>query len=422
MSCMPRVTVALFCYNQEKYIRQALESCLSQNYPDLKIVVSDDASSDGTVDIVREVLGCYSGSHEVVFNQNPRNLGIGRHFAFVMDHLVDGELVVMCAGDDVSKPARVSRVVQEWLQAGKPSLVANGLEELDDSGLVVDGLVAFQYEFQDYSVHSNKMYSLIEYHKCHFAIHFLGAAVAYRVDAYKDFGTPVTFPDCEDHLMYFRALLADGVHYFPEILTGYRKHKSGWTSQSVRPLHPLTMSSSFLSNFLDKKGGFREEYFNVFVTHQIVTQQWHDYLLAVRSGRVAVDFQLVQSMWESLRRRHNVLVKNKEVWDARIDYAAPLKAVIFGTGLGARNTLSELGDGFDVVYACNTDSDLSGQCFCGVEVIDLPWLAEIKGDIDCVLVASGYFFKIKKLLMEQAGMEGRKVIRLPASVIMGDAA
>lgn len=419
MNCTPKVTVALFCYNQEGYVRQALESCLAQDYAGLRIVVSDDASSDNTVAVIKEVLRGYVGSHEVVFNQNVENLGIGRHFAFVMDNFLDGELVVMCAGDDVSKPNRVSRIVQEWLAANKPSLVAHGLEELDDNGCVVSGLIAFQYEFQDYSVHANKMYSLIEYHKYHFAIHFLGAAVAYRIDTYRLFGTPITFPDCEDHLMYFRALLAEGVHYFPEILTGYRRHEAGWTSRVIRPLHPLTMSSPFLANFLDKNSEFREGYFNCFVTHQIVTQQWHDYLFAVRSNKVPVDFQLVETMRESMRRRHDFLVKNKEVWDGRMDYAPPLNAVIFGTGVGARNTLSELGDGFNVLYACNTDPDLSGQSFYNLEVIDLQRLADIKDEIDCILVASGYFFKIKKLLMEQAGVEGVKVVRLPASVIMG---
>jgi len=366
------------------------------------------------------MLESYTGNHDVVFNQNPENLGIGRHFAFLMDNLLEGELVVMCAGDDVSKPNRVARIVQEWLGNNKPSLVAHGLEELDENGSVVEGLASFQYRFQDYSVHSNKMYSLIEYHKYHFAIHFLGAAVAYRIDTYKAFGSPVTYPDCEDHLMYFRALLADGVHYFPEILTGYRKHESGWTSQLKKPLHPMNRKSAFLSLFLDKENNFGEEYFNCFVTHQIVTQQWYDYLFGVRANKVRVDFQLVELMRKNMQRRHRFLVSNKELWDDRMDYAPPLNAVIFGTALGARNTLSAIGDGFDVLYACNTDPDLSGKKFCGLEVINLKQLEAMMDKVDCILVASGYFFKIKKLLMDQARIEEAKIVRVPASVIVGE--
>lgn len=417
MNVVPRVTLALFCYNQERYIEQALDACLAQDYSNLRIVVSDDASSDNTASIIMRVIERYRGNHDVVFNQNPKNLGIGRHFAFLMENLLEGELVVMSAGDDVSKPNRVTRIVQEWLGANKPSLVAHGLEELDGNGAVVTGLATFQYQWQDYSVHSNRMYSLIEYHKYHFAIHFLGAAVAYRVDTYKAFGTPVTYPDCEDHMMYFRSLLADGVHYFPEVLTGYRKHADGWTSQDIKPLHPMNMESPFISKFLDKNGCLGEDYLNCYVTHQIMTQQWYDYLLAVRTGRIRVDFQLAVSMRNNLLRRHRYLIENTALWDDQMDYAPPLKAVIFGTASGARNTLSEIGDGFDVLYACNSDSDLSGKTFCGLEVIDLGRLESLVDEIDCVLVASGYFFQIKKVLMEQANVADEKIVRVPASVI-----
>ena len=339
MNDAPRVTIALLCYNQEKYIEQAFDSCLMQDYPNLKIVVSDDASSDNTASIIKRMLESYTGSHDVVFNQNSENLGIGRHFAFLMDNLLEGELVVMCAGDDVSKPNRVIRIVQEWLKANKPSLVAHGLEELDGDGSVVDGLATFQYKYQDYSIHSNKMYSLIEYHKYHFAIHFLGAAVAYRLDTYKAFGTPVTYPDCEDHLMYFRALLADGVHYFPEILTGYRKHEGGWTSQLIKPLHPMNKKSPFLSIFLDKDNNLGEQYFNCYVTHQIVTQQWHDYLLGVRTNKVRIDFQLVEVMRKNMLRRHRFLIRNKELWDDRMDYAPPLEGCVIWNCLGSKEYL-----------------------------------------------------------------------------------
>ena len=41
----PSVTMVLVCYNQEKYIKEAVLSVLSQDYSDLKIIISDDCSS-----------------------------------------------------------------------------------------------------------------------------------------------------------------------------------------------------------------------------------------------------------------------------------------------------------------------------------------------------------------------------------------
>lgn len=48
MTSLPKVTIGLPTWNREAYLRAALESALSQSYPNLEIVVSDNASDDGT--------------------------------------------------------------------------------------------------------------------------------------------------------------------------------------------------------------------------------------------------------------------------------------------------------------------------------------------------------------------------------------
>jgi glycosyltransferase involved in cell wall biosynthesis len=49
------VTFALFAYNQEKYIREAVEGALAQTYEPLEIILSDDCSSDRTFETMREM-------------------------------------------------------------------------------------------------------------------------------------------------------------------------------------------------------------------------------------------------------------------------------------------------------------------------------------------------------------------------------
>ena len=66
----PLVTFALFSYNQEQFIRQAVESAFAQTYSPLEIILSDDFSSDGTFEIMQEMVAAYSGPHRVVLNQN----------------------------------------------------------------------------------------------------------------------------------------------------------------------------------------------------------------------------------------------------------------------------------------------------------------------------------------------------------------
>ncbi|MEI8105713.1 MAG: glycosyltransferase family A protein [Actinomycetes bacterium] len=52
---MPRVSVIIAAYNAEEFIREALESAWAQTYRDFEIVVSDDASTDGTAALVEVV-------------------------------------------------------------------------------------------------------------------------------------------------------------------------------------------------------------------------------------------------------------------------------------------------------------------------------------------------------------------------------
>jgi len=49
----PLITIGLPCYNSEKYLAQSIESLLNQTYGNFVLILSDNASTDGTADICR---------------------------------------------------------------------------------------------------------------------------------------------------------------------------------------------------------------------------------------------------------------------------------------------------------------------------------------------------------------------------------
>ena len=120
----PLVTFALFAYNQERFVREAVRGALSQAYSPLQIVISDDCSQDGTFEVIQEELRGYDGPHRVVLNRNDRNLGIGRHCNRVME-LAEGDLIVASAADDVSLPERTEELVKAWSIGGIFSVYSN---------------------------------------------------------------------------------------------------------------------------------------------------------------------------------------------------------------------------------------------------------------------------------------------------------
>jgi glycosyltransferase involved in cell wall biosynthesis len=112
----PLITFALFAYNQERFIREAVEGAFSQTYSPLEIILSDDCSPDRTFEIMEEMVANYSGPHTIVLNRNERNLGLIGHINLVMG-MVKGELIVGAAGDDVSLPHRTTKIFQEYFKS-----------------------------------------------------------------------------------------------------------------------------------------------------------------------------------------------------------------------------------------------------------------------------------------------------------------
>ncbi len=94
----PRVSVIMLAYNNARFIRQGIRAICRQKAPfAFQLIVSDDCSTDGTLDIVREMMARYPG--RITLMQQERNGGIPHNFLAAM-HAARGEFVAMCDGDD----------------------------------------------------------------------------------------------------------------------------------------------------------------------------------------------------------------------------------------------------------------------------------------------------------------------------------
>ena len=129
------VTFALFAYNQEKFIREAVEGAFAQTYEPLEIILSDDCSTDRTFEIMQEMASAYRGPHRVRAVQTPRNLGVVQH-VLLRGREASGDIVVVAAGDDISLPERVARHVPCYADP-KVWAVSTGFTLVDEYGNVV---------------------------------------------------------------------------------------------------------------------------------------------------------------------------------------------------------------------------------------------------------------------------------------------
>ena len=130
------VTFAVFAYNQEKLIREAVESAFAQTYEPLEIVLSDDCSTDRTFEIICEMAAAYEGPHTVRVVQNPRNMGLLGH-GIARGKDAAGEIVVVAAGDDISEPERTAMLVDAFGAGENVGAVFSWVSIIDESGEVV---------------------------------------------------------------------------------------------------------------------------------------------------------------------------------------------------------------------------------------------------------------------------------------------
>lgn len=119
----PLVTFALFAYNQENFIAEAVEAAFAQTYQPLEIIISDDGSSDKTYEIILSLVQRYQGPHIVRAVQTDSNKGILSHVLTVVK-ISHGVLIVVAAGDDISEPNRVTSLFEVWEKTGSWALTS----------------------------------------------------------------------------------------------------------------------------------------------------------------------------------------------------------------------------------------------------------------------------------------------------------
>ncbi|MBQ3735775.1 MAG: glycosyltransferase [Candidatus Methanomethylophilaceae archaeon] len=96
---MPTVDVLLVCYNQEGFIERTLRSVLAQRTTfDYRVVVADDCSKDGTIDIIKRME--QESGKEFVYLDRSTNLGISANY-FRSFNACDSKYVAVMEGDDL---------------------------------------------------------------------------------------------------------------------------------------------------------------------------------------------------------------------------------------------------------------------------------------------------------------------------------
>ncbi len=130
----PLVSIICLCYNQERFVKEAIDSVFSQTWPNIELVVVDDASTDGSAARIKETI---AGHNNVRFVSMKENVGNCAAFNEGLKY-ASGEFLIDLAADDMLMPSRVEKGVEDLWRAGDRYGVtfSDGLLISEDGSLI----------------------------------------------------------------------------------------------------------------------------------------------------------------------------------------------------------------------------------------------------------------------------------------------
>jgi len=227
------ISVYITSYNQKDFLREAIESVLDQTLMPTEILIVDDASTDGSQDLIREYQSQHP--HLINFHFNDKNLGITKSRNVALS-LVKGDYITGLDGDDAFLPRKLEIQKQLVLQTGA-SLVFTNFYYAED---VLDNLIQIWCRHKDQLPRAANLYEAV---LCRnfpdetlFRSELFAAGLLEKIGGYDE-----NLQIYEDFEFKIRLSKIAKAAYSIEPLTIYRLHVKG-LSRKAKELHLKSLS------------------------------------------------------------------------------------------------------------------------------------------------------------------------------------
>lgn len=246
----PTVSVALCTHNGAAFIGEQVATILAQTVLPMQIVLSDDASVDGTIQKFTAAVERATVSRPDVGNitieilRNDAPLGVTKNFEQAISHCV-GDLIALSDQDDVWVPHRLERMVEEFEKDPELLLLFTDSRLVNGEGQPL-GYSTFQVlkitSYEQQLVHDGQALEIFVRRNL-----VTGATAVFRTELFRE-ATPFPESWVHDEWLGVVAAAAGRVDFLAEPLVDYRQHESNeigakkltWRHYIGRILFPRT--------------------------------------------------------------------------------------------------------------------------------------------------------------------------------------
>lgn len=300
---LPKVSVVIPSYNHAAYLKQRIESVLSQGFQDFELIILDDASTDNS----REILGGYS-DHPRVRGVYYNSVNSGSVFAQWNSGVAraKGEYIWIAESDDYSDPRFLGTLVDvldsdaaigvAYTQSWRVDARNNKLSDLSDWTSDLDS----ERWRSDYTNDGNDECRRYMVLKCTIPN---ASGVVFRRSVYEEAGgADEGYRLAGDWMLWTKLLILSNIAFVAEPLNYFRIHDQTVRASSARSsiiLHETSQIVSFILRQVDVPDEIREAAFNRLLDRWILELSIH----GIRPSEDWCFYRIFQSLDSGIHRR-----------------------------------------------------------------------------------------------------------------------
>lgn len=253
------ISVIVASYNYENFIKNTLESILSQTYTNFEVIVVDDCSMDNSVELINEFA---KKDNRIKLFVNEENIGLKNTILKGIEN-AKGEWIAFLESDDIWQPDCLEKRVEVLNKNSDIGLIFNHVEVFGDEDRIkqMNYQIEKTHKFLVGKVFPRSM--LYDMGGTNKILTFSAVMIKKEYLKSEYFNTPVD--KLLDWWLYIHIAKDCDFYYIPEKLTRWRLHRNSYISKNTG----VTLPMDFLAYFDVFKNYNRSIKFTIFFIYEI---------------------------------------------------------------------------------------------------------------------------------------------------------
>lgn len=235
----PIVSVIMPAYNGEKYIDRAIRSILSQTYDKFELIIVDDKSTDGTLEIIESI-----SDPRIKLLKNERNYGIAYSTNLAIANS-NGKYIALLDDDDEALPDRLEKQVMFLEKNTNIDVLGGKTVYIDAEGNILR-----------YGATPRKNPNLIRTILLFRCMDFMNSTVMYRREFIEN--NDIRYRDncygMQDYKFYIECSKVGNISTIDEYLLKHRIHEDNETTRQINNPHRKALYAKFQRESLKESG------------------------------------------------------------------------------------------------------------------------------------------------------------------------